>query len=207
MLVVGLTGNIGSGKSTVARLLVARGARLIDSDVLARRAVEPGTAAHAAIVARWSPRVLMPDGSLDRAALRSIVFRNRTELEALNAIVHPEVERLRQSDLADARRSGERVVVCDIPLLFEAGLETSVDRVILVDAPVATRLARLIEHRQISRDEGEAMIASQMPAESKRSRAHYVVDNDGTLDALAERVRAVWSALIDDPPPRSAMIA
>lgn len=202
MLVVGLTGNIASGKSTVARLLVQRGARLIDSDLLARRAVEPGTPGLAAIVDRWGTAVLKPDGSLNRGALRHLVFRDRSELEALNAIVHPEVERFRQSELADARVLDERVVVCDIPLLFEAGLEPSVDRIVLVDARSSTRLSRLVEERQISRDEGEAMMSSQMPAESKRARAHYVIDNDGTLEALAARVQAVWTALINDAASR-----
>ncbi len=140
----------------------------------------------------------MADGSLDRAALRSVAFSSRAELEALNAIVHPEVERLRQSDLASARAQGERIVVCDIPLLFEAGLEQSVDRIILVDAPASVRLARLTEDRQIARDEAEAMMASQLPAESKRARADYVIENDGTQAGLKERVNTLWSALTSE---------
>ncbi|MEP7346721.1 MAG: dephospho-CoA kinase [Gemmatimonadaceae bacterium] len=200
MMVVGLTGNIASGKSSVARLLVERGARLIDADVLARRAVEPGTPGLQAITKRWGSGVLMPDGALDRAALRRVVFANRAELEALNAIVHPEVERLRQSDLVAAREQGDPagIVICDIPLLFEAGLEKSFDRIVLVDAPAAVRLARLMEHRQISRDEAEAMMASQLPAESKRARAHYVVENDGTLELLQQRVATLWHALTSE---------
>lgn len=198
MLVIGLTGNIASGKSAVAQLLVEHGARLIDSDVLARRAVEPETLGLRGIVDRWGSGVLMADGSLDRVALRRIVFRNRAELEALNAIVHPEIERLRQADLAAARDDGVGVVVCDIPLLFEAGLERSVDRIILVDAPARIRLARLMEHRRISPDEAESMMASQMPSESKRGRAHFVIENDGTLEMLKERVNAVWSILMKE---------
>ena len=195
MLVVGLTGNIASGKSTVAQLLLEHGARLIDSDVLARRAVEPGTHGLERIVERWGSSVLQADGALDRAALRRVVFSNRTELEALNAIVHPEVERLRQHALSSARKESVQVAVCDIPLLFEAGLEKSVDRIVLVDAPADVRLARLVEHRHISDDEAQSMMASQLPAESKRSRADFVIDNDDTIEALRERVDALWSSL------------
>lgn len=204
MLVVGLTGNIASGKSTVARLLAERGARIIDSDVLARRAVAPGTPVLAAITRRWGTSFLRTDGSLDRAALRSLVFQDRAELAALNAIVHPEVERLRQQELRVARERGDQVVVCDIPLLFEVGLDASMDRVIFVDAPPAVRLDRLIDTRKISRDDAVAMMAAQQPAESKRHRANYVVDNAGTIEALRERVDTIWSALIDESRARTS---
>ena len=119
MLLVGLTGNIASGKSTVAQLLSERGATIIDADVLARRAVERGSKAFDAIVLRWGTSVQSPDGHLDRAALRRVVFGNSKELEALNDIVHPEVERLREMRIDEARRRGDRIVVCDIPLVFE----------------------------------------------------------------------------------------
>src|SRR5947207_1067935 len=120
MLLVGLTGNIGSGKSTVTQLLSERGATIIDADVLARRAVERGTAAFEKIVAQWGAAVLAPDGHLDRAALRRVVFAEPRQLETLNAIVHPEVERMRLGLVEQARARGDRIVVCDIPLLFEA---------------------------------------------------------------------------------------
>lgn len=195
MLVVGLTGNIASGKSTVARLLVDHGALLIDSDVLARRAVDRSSPGLRAITERWGPGVLTPDGSLDRAALRRIVFGNRDELEALNAIVHPEVERLRLEMLRDAEASGAEVVVCDIPLLFEAKLEQRVDRILLVDAPEEARLARLVQIRKISRDEAQAMMAAQMPSAEKKGRADIVIENAGTLDELRRRVDEVWTTL------------
>src|SRR5919199_6853443 len=122
MLLVGLTGNIASGKSTVARMLVERGATVIDADVLARQAVEVGTPAYNAIVERWGRDVLAPDGHLDRPALRQRVFADPEELEALNEIVHPEVLRLRTQLVGEARRRGDHVVVADIPLLFERNL-------------------------------------------------------------------------------------
>src|SRR5438094_10026859 len=118
MLIVGLTGNIGSGKSTVAQLFSERGATIIDADVLARRAVERGTPVFDQIVARWGSAVLAPDGHLDRAALRRVVFGDQAQLEELNRIVHPEVERMRQRLVEQARARGDRIVVCDIPLLF-----------------------------------------------------------------------------------------
>ncbi|MFN2398379.1 MAG: dephospho-CoA kinase [Gemmatimonadaceae bacterium] len=195
MLQVGLTGNIASGKSTVARLFAERGAVLIDADVLARRAVEVGTPALSAITERWGDDMLAADGSLDRAALRRRVFQEPEELEALNAIVHPEVGRLRDEEVAAARERGEEVVVCDIPLLFERRLADEFDRVVLVDAPRPDRLERLMRDRGIDETEAMNMIAAQMPAELKRARADFVIENSGSLDQLAERAGEVWMAL------------
>jgi dephospho-CoA kinase len=195
MLLVGLTGNIAAGKSTVARLLAERGATLVDADVLAREAVRPGTPALAAIVARWGPGVLAPDGVLDRPALRARVFGDPAELEALNAVVHPEVARLRDAALAEARARGDRVVVCDVPLLFERDLAGDFDAVVLVDAPRDLRLERIVHDRGLREDEAMAMVAAQMPAELKRARADHVIENAGTREALAARVDEVWRAL------------
>jgi len=195
MLVVGLTGNIASGKSSVARMLAARGVRIIDADVLAREAVGPGSPALARIVERWGRGVVGPDGALDRAALRALVFDDRSELDALNAIVHPEVQRRRDALLGAARDAGERIVVCDIPLLYEAGLEGDMDVVVLVDAPPDLRLERLMRDRRLNRAEAMAMIAAQMPSELKRERADYVIDNGGSLDAAEARVNEVWSVI------------
>ena len=195
MLLVGLTGNIAAGKSTVARQFTGLGATLIDADLLAREAVRPGTPALGAIVSRWGRAVLTPDGHLDRAALRARVFDHADELEALNAIVHPEVARLRDGALAEARARGARVVVSDVPLLFERDLAGEYDLVVLVDAPRELRLERLVHDRGLREPEAMAMIAAQMPAELKRARADYVVENAGTREALAARVDAVWQAL------------
>lgn len=202
MLLVGLTGNIASGKSTVAQLLSERGATIIDADVLARRAVERGTSAFDAIVHRWGTSVLAPDGHLDRAALRRAVFGDARELEALNAIVHPEVERLRRRLIDDARARGDRIVVCDIPLLFEKKLVDDFDRIVLVDAPRPLRLERLVEERGLRETEAMEMIAAQMPAELKRARADVVVENEGTLTQLEERVSQVWASLVQDADAR-----
>lgn len=195
MRIVGLTGNIAAGKSAVAARLSALGAPVIDADLLAREAVEPGRPALAAIAARWGQAVLRPDGALDRAALRRLVFADPAERAALDAIVHPAVARLRHAAVETARRRGEPLVVCDIPLLFEAGLEDTVDTIVLVDAPVATRRARLIQDRGLSAAEADAMIAAQMPADLKRARAQHLIENDGTREELEDKVDALWETL------------
>lgn len=202
MLLVGLTGNIASGKSTVAQLLSERGATIIDADVLARRAVERGSKAFDAIVRRWGTSILAPDGHLDRAALRRIVFGNPKELESLNEIVHPEVERLRELRIAEARSRGDRIVVCDIPLLFEKKMVDDFDRIVLVDAPRPLRLERLVHDRGLRETEAMDMIAAQMPAELKRARADFVVDNATTLTELEARVHDVWTLLVQDAEAR-----
>jgi dephospho-CoA kinase len=196
MLLVGLTGNIASGKTTVAQLLSERGATIIDADVLARRAVERGTKAFDAIVRRWGTSVLAPDGHLDRAALRRAVFGNSRELEALNDIVHPEVERLRNQRIEEARARGDRIVVCDIPLLFEKKMVDRFDRLLLVDAPRPLRLERLVSDRGLRETEAMDMIAAQMPADLKRARADFVIDNGGTLTELESRVAEIWASLV-----------
>jgi dephospho-CoA kinase len=195
MLLVGLTGNIGSGKSTVAQMLSERGATIIDSDVLARRAVEVGTAAYGKIVARWGTAVVAADGHLDRAALRRIVFADHAELEELNQIVHPEVERLRLRLIEQARARDEQIVICDVPLLFERHMTDRFDRIVLVDASRAVRLERLVKDRELRSTEAMDMIAAQMPAELKRARADYIIENDGTFAQLERRVQDVWSSL------------
>ena len=198
MLVVGLTGNIGSGKSTVARLLEVRGVPVIDADILAREAVAPGTPALAALVERFGSRVRAPDGSLDRGALRHIVFANPADRAALNAIVHPVVQARRDALLDRERESGAAVVVCDIPLLFENRLEAQFDVIILVDAPREMRLARIERDRGLAHDEAIAMVDAQQSSAEKRARAHYVIDNDDTLETLRARLDTAWRAIQHD---------
>ncbi len=198
MLLVGLTGNIGSGKSTVAQLLSERGVTIIDADALSRRAVEVGSDAYRGIAARWGTSVLGADGSLDRGALRRIVFSDPAELEHLNALVHPEVERMRAELVDQARLRGDLLVVCDIPLLFERRMTDLFDRIVLVDAPRPVRLERLVRERDLRETEAMDMIVAQMPAELKRARADHVIDNDGTLTQLNDRVTQVWTTLHQD---------
>jgi dephospho-CoA kinase len=198
MIRIGLTGNIASGKSEVARMLADRGATIIDADELAREAVEPETQALKDIVKRWGKDVLNQDGGLDRAALRQIVFADQNELDALNRIVHPGVTRLRDREIAKARERGDPIVVCVIPLLFERNIVEEFDAIILVDAPRPLRLERLVATRGLEETEAMNMIASQMPAELKRARADFVIENDGSLDDLERDVDALWSSLQRD---------
>jgi dephospho-CoA kinase len=195
MLLIGLTGNVASGKSEVARMLADRGATLIDADVLAREAVRPNTQALKDIIKRWGKDVLKNDGSLDRTALRQIVFADQNELDALNRIVHPGVTRLRDREIARARERGDKIVVCVIPLLFERNLVEEFDAIVLVDAPRPLRLERMVASRGLEETDAMNMIAAQMPAELKRARADYCIDNDGSLEDLERKVDALWSSL------------
>ncbi len=194
---IGLTGNIASGKSTVARQLAELGATVIDADVLAREAVEPGSAGLTAVVDHFGPGVLLPSGELDRAALRRRVFSDPQARDVLNGIVHPIVQRLRDVRYAEAATRGDRVVVSDIPLLFEVGLEHAFDGVLFVDAPPAMRRERLMRDRGLSADDADAMIAAQWPSARKRAGATWVIDNDGAREQLPSRVTAVWHAILD----------
>ena len=172
---IGLTGNIASGKSTVARQLAELGATVIDADQLAREAVQPGSAGFNAVVDHFGPSVLLPTGDLDRAALRRRVFSDPLARDVLNGIVHPIVGRLRDERFADAAHRGDRVVISDIPLLFEVGLEHAFDGVLLVDAPPPLRRARLVRDRGLSssrrrRDDRRAV--AQRPQAGWRHLGH-----------------------------------
>lgn len=197
MLKVALTGNVASGKSTVAQVWRELGAWVIDADELARRAVALGTPALERIVETWGPGILLPSGELDRAALRDIVFRDATERTRLESIVHPEVNRLREVELDRAVRAGAELVVSDIPLLFETGLDRKFDLVVLVDSPASLRKDRLTELRGIDPAEADRMIAAQLPADVKRPRADLVIENQGSLAELRKDARRVWSTLME----------
>jgi dephospho-CoA kinase len=198
MRLIGLTGNIASGKSAVADLLEDRGATIIDADVLAREAVMKGSPALDAIVEKWGAGVLDDEGNLDRAALRHKVFEDQSDLDVLNEIVHPEVRRLRAKAVAEAKARGDRVVVNVIPLLFERHLADEFDTIILVDAPRSVRLERIVRDRGIDEAEGMKMIAAQMPADLKRARADYVIENAGTREELENEVERVWQEIAGD---------
>ena len=184
-------------------MLAERGATLIDADVLAREAVRPDTQALKDIVKRWGKDILKKDGSLDRTALRQIVFGDQSELDALNRIVHPGVTRLRDREIAAARERGDQMVVCVIPLLFERNLVEEFDAIVLVDSPRPLRLERLVSTRGLEETDAMNMIASQMPAELKRARADFVIENTGSLDDLEHDVDALWSSLQRDAEPET----
>lgn len=199
MLLVGLTGNIASGKSEVARQFAELGATVIDADLLAREAVAPGQPALAAITERFGSAILSADGTLDRVALRTKVFADPRELEALNAILHPDIGHRRDRLVAAASARGDRIVVCDIPLLFERNLVADYAVIVLVDAPRELRLDRLVRDRGLGEAEAMRMITAQMPAELKRARVDLIIDNTGSREALAHRVSEVWDELLTRP--------
>lgn len=213
MLNIALTGNVAAGKSTVADLFRRWGATILDADQLARESQSPGSRVLQAIVERFSADVLLPDGALDRAGLRAVVLDDPAARRALEAIVHPAVQALRLERLARARARGDRVVVQDIPLLFEvaaaggaAALDPGdFDAVVLVDAPESTRLARLMRERGFSEAEARRLIAAQLPSATKRAwrggarnRGVHVIDNDGDRATLEARARTVWEGLTGD---------
>jgi len=189
---VGLTGGLGSGKSTVAALFGEHGAVIIDADVVAREVVRAGTPGFAAVVARFGPDVVGRDGELDRAALARIVFADGAALDELNAIVHPLVGS-RSAELAAAVPPGA-VVVHDIPLLAENGLADRFDTVVVVEADREIRLARLAE-RGLTRAEAEARMAAQATDEQRRAIADEIVRNDDDLDSLARQIDRLWDRL------------
>lgn len=194
-LVVALTGGIGSGKSTVARLLAARGATVIDADQLAREAVTPGSPGLAEIVRVFGPEVLAADGRLDRARLGALVFTQPEARARLEAIVHPEVRRLSAQRIQDALAGGAQVVIYDVPLLYETGLETSFPLVAVVDAPDPVREARVGARDGLSPAETRARMSAQLPLAEKVRRADFVVDNGGSLEETERQVRALYDEL------------
>jgi len=194
-IVVGLTGGIASGKSLVADLLAAKGAVIVDADVLAREAVEPGTPGLAAIRERFGDAVLGADGTLDRAALARIVFADAAARADLNAIVHPDVRR--RAAEAAAHAPADAVVVEVIPLLVETGQGASFDVVVVVDAEPEEQVRRLGERNGLSRAEAQARIAAQASREERLAAADVVIDNTGDLAGLRAQVDALWSHLID----------
>ncbi|MET8539959.1 dephospho-CoA kinase [Kitasatospora sp. NPDC004799] len=193
MLKIGLTGGIGAGKSEVSRLFAARGAVIVDSDVIAREVVAPGTDGLAAVVAEFGPGVLRADGALDRPALGAVVFADPERLKALNAIVHPLV-RARSAEL-EAAAAPDAVVVHDVPLLAENGLAPLFDLVVVVDAADEVRLDRLVRLRGMAEEEARARMAAQATREDRLAIADLVIDNGGGLAELETRVDAVWAEL------------
>ena len=192
MLRIGLTGGIGSGKSTAAERFAELGAVVIDADQIAREVVQPGTPGLAQVVERFGERVLRPDGSLDRPGLATLVFDDPAALAALNGIVHPLVAARRASLMAEA--GPDAVVVSDVPLLVETGMAGDFDAVVVVEAPLDQRLARLAA-RGLAAEEARARMARQASDEQRRAVATVLLDNSGSQPELARQVDAAWQRL------------
>lgn len=193
VLLVGLTGGIGSGKSTVSAMLAERGAIVIDADVIAREVVEPGQPAYAAVVERFGRGVVAPDGTLDRAAIASIVFNDRDALKDLEAITHPAVG-ARMVELMQEQADTDHIVILDVPLLVEKGTyETAGTIVVDVDPEIAVR--RLVEQRGMPEDDARRRMAAQVSREERLARADFVIANGGSLADLRAEVDRCWQWL------------
>lgn len=200
MLVIGLTGGMGAGKSTVAALLADHGAHVVDADAIAREVVEPGEPALAAIAEEFGDDVLTDEGRLDRAAMAAIVFGDRERLDALEAITHPAIrDRIsrRLDEHAAADDADTRVVVLDHPLLVETGLAATLEVVLVVTAPEDLRVERLAAGRDIDPEDARARMRNQAGDAERRAAATHVVVNDGDLDDLTARVAEVWMDVTD----------
>lgn len=194
----GLTGGVASGKSTVGKLLRERGVTVIDADILARRAVEPGRPALGEIVAAFGPAMIR-DGALDRAALGQLVFSDAAARQRLNAIVHPRVAELLREELTalGTSASGLRLVCYEVPLLFENGLDQWLRPTVLVACDVEAQVARAMARNGWTREHAASRITAQMSLDEKRRRADFVIENDGTLADLALRTDAVLAQLVN----------
>jgi dephospho-CoA kinase len=193
MVVVGLTGGIGSGKSTVSKLLAERGAVIIDADAIVHELQAPGAPLLDQIAERFGAGVIAPDGSLDRAKLAAVAFADEESVKALNAIVHPAVGAEMAKRIA-AQADTDNVVILDIPLLNDRE-RYPVAAVIVVDTSVEVALGRLVGQRGMAQDDVRARIAKQISREERRALADFVLDNDGDPDALARQVDEVWDKL------------
>ena len=188
---IGLTGGMGCGKSTVARLLAERGATVLDADEITRELQRPGQPVYDAIVERFGRAVVAPDGSLDRKALAAVVFEDRAALAALEGLVHPEVAAVVGARVTAAAGT-DRVLVLDVPLLVEA-TDYPLAGVVVVDCPVDTAVRRLVEHRGMAEADVRARIARQAARDERLARADVVVDNAGPPEALEPQVDGVWA--------------
>jgi dephospho-CoA kinase len=201
---IGLTGGVGSGKSTVAEILRELGAVVVDADEASHAVYEPGTPGFQAVAGAFGD-FYVHDGRIDRQRLGELVFKDAASRRRLNAIVHPLVREWMAARTAEAVEQGAVVVVQDVPLLFENGLERLFSSVVLVYVPEAVQLERLIapttaafQGRGFTPERARAVIATQVPIEEKRRRAQHVIDNSGSLDQTRKQVEELWARLVSD---------
>lgn len=194
MITIGLTGGIGSGKSTVSSRLAELGAFIVDADLVAREIVEPGQPALAELADAFDG-VLNPDGTLNRAELARQAFATPEATEKLNAITHPRIRARTEELFKQGRESGAQVLVYDMPLLIENGEVDKVDHVLVVDAPDELRIDRLVQHRGLDEDDARRRIAAQIDRATRLNAADTVLDNSGTVEQLLEQVDGFWAVL------------
>jgi len=194
-MIIGLTGGIGTGKSTVSAMLKAKGIMVIDSDQIAREVVEPGSKALAQIVAHFGQEVLLPDGRLNRKALGVRVFGNEEERKRLMEITHPAIFAETEKRISEAKKNGEALIVLDSPLLIETGRYKQTDLVVLVYADEETQLQRIMSRDNLTEEEARYRINAQMPIDEKRQFADIIIDNRGTIEELEVQVAQLLNRL------------
>jgi len=198
MVVIGLTGSMAAGKSTISRRMAELGAYIADADKASRQVVLPGMEGLAALVERFGSKILRPDGALDRPALAALAFEGEETISDLNAIMHPIIKIELQAGMAEARKQGVKVAVVDAPLLLEAGWQDICDEVWLVTAPEELRIIRAMARDDISRDAARLRMASQMSDEKKREIADVILENNGSIEDLLAEVDAQYRRLRKD---------
>lgn len=196
MLVVGLTGGIASGKSTVSALLKDRGYTVLDADSFAKDVAKPQTAGWQEIRESFGEEYFHPDGSLDRSRLAATIFSDAAARQRLNQIIHPKVMELIERGIQEARERGESLVVVDVPLLFEVGWDKQMDKVVVVYVKPEVQLARLLERDNLTLKEAQNRIAAQLPLSLKARQADYVIDNSGPLEATYSQVDIIMGKLL-----------
>ena len=200
MQVVGLTGGIATGKSTVSAILENAGAVIIDADRIARQVVKKNLPAYRQIVDSFGESVLLPDGEIDRTALGHVIFNDPRKKQLLNTIVHPQVRKETKRQLRRIEKNDPNaLVILDIPLLYETGMHRNLSEVIVVYAPEHAQVKRLMQRDQISEEDALARIRSQMPIEQKKSRATLVIDNSGTVKNTRKQTLKIFQSLMELP--------
>lgn len=195
-MILGVTGNIASGKSLVAELLRRRGARVLSADQLAREIVAPGSALLAELAELFGAEVIGSDGGLNREILADIVFADEGARQRLNALLHPAIGRLAEERLAQLAASAAPLIVYEAPLLYEAGAEGRVDKVLVVTVSPKVQLERLCRRDRLDEEAASQRVAAQMPQADKVARADYLVDNSGSRAELEQRVERLWRELV-----------
>jgi len=195
-MILGLTGSIASGKSTVSKMISEFGIPIVDADVIAKQVVEVGQVAYQKIIETFGPKILLENGEINRPALGAIIFNNPERREELNKIVHPEVRKVMLQQSKTLLDEGHRIVILDIPLLFESKLTSLVEKTIVVYVDEENQIKRLMERNNLSEEETMARIRSQIPISEKVKLADYVIDNNDTLENTNKQVKALITKII-----------
>jgi len=198
-MILGLTGGIATGKSTVTAMLRERGIPVIDADQIAREVVEPGKPAYEAIVRHFGRDILLEDGQLDRKKLGEVVFSDEAERQKLNAIVHPEVRRVMRQEAEAAEANGAQIVFMDIPLLYESKLQYLVEKIVVVYAPSDMQLARMMERDELDEEQAKKRLRAQFPIDQKKLEADFLIDNSQSREETQRQVEELLTVIRSEP--------